>query len=88
MGAGLSGASPKLLRPILGRLGGIAARRQIKYPEEYLELMYRERMKIPEEEAANLGMETLAVHLQRMLRFGLKERRDEALTVHDMTKRL
>ncbi|KAI0909568.1 cytochrome P450 [Ustulina deusta] len=69
MGAGLSGASPKLLRPILGRLGGIAARRQIKYPEEYLELMYRERMKIPEEEAANLGMETLAVHLQRMLRF-------------------
>ncbi|KAI3339263.1 cytochrome P450 [Ustulina deusta] len=67
--AGSSGASPKLLRPILGRLGGIAARRQIKYPEEYLELMYRERMKIPEEEAANLGMETLAVHLQRMLRF-------------------
>lgn len=33
-------------------------------------------------------METPEDHLQIMMRFGLKERRDEALSLHDMTKRL
>ncbi|KAI1277907.1 cytochrome P450 [Xylaria sp. FL0933] len=86
--AGLASASPKLLRPILGRIGGLAARRQIRGLEKYFEPVYRERMKILEEAAENPGMETPEDHLQIMLRFGLKERRDEALSVHDMTKRL
>lgn len=50
--------------------------------------MYRERLQILEQEAENPGMETIEDHLQIMLRYGLKERREEALNVHDMTKRL
>ncbi|KAI1429029.1 cytochrome P450 [Xylaria sp. FL1777] len=86
--AGVSGASPKLLRPILGRLGGLSAKRQIKDLEKYFEPVYRERMKILEREATDPDMEKIEDHLQIMLRFGLKERRDEALSLHDMTKRL
>ncbi|KAI3325750.1 cytochrome P450 [Xylariaceae sp. AK1471] len=86
--AGLGSASPKLLRPLLGRLGGISAKRQMKDLEKYFEPVYRERMRILEEEAANPGMKTPEDHLQIMLRFALKERRDEALSLHDMTKRL
>ncbi|KAI0871902.1 cytochrome P450 [Hypoxylon argillaceum] len=86
--AGLGGASPKLLRPIIGRLGGLTARRRIKDLEKYFEPVYRERIRILEEENANPGMETPEDHLQIMMRFGLKERRDEALSLHDMTKRL
>ncbi|KAI1433771.1 cytochrome P450 [Xylaria sp. CBS 124048] len=86
--AGLGGASPKLLRPILGRLAGISARRRIKQLEKYFEPVYRERMKLLEEENENPDVEMPEDHLQIMLRFGLKERRDEALSLHDMTKRL
>ncbi|KAI1192633.1 cytochrome P450 [Nemania serpens] len=86
--AGLAGASPKLLRPILGRLTGRAAQRKIKDLEKFFEPVYRERLQILEQEAENPGMETIEDHLQIMLRYGLKERREEALNVHDMTKRL
>ncbi|KAJ8119184.1 hypothetical protein ONZ43_g3821 [Nemania bipapillata] len=88
MNAGLGGASPKLLRPILGRLGGLTARRRIKDLERYFEPVYRERIRMLEEEAVKPRMETTEDHLQIMLRYGLKERRDEALSLHDMTKRL
>ncbi|RWA14418.1 hypothetical protein EKO27_g685 [Xylaria grammica] len=88
LSAGLGGASPKLLRPVLGRLGGISAKRQIKNLEKYFEPVYRERMQILEEEAANPGIETPEDHIQIMLRYGLKERREEALSLNDMTKRL
>ncbi|GAP85144.1 putative cytochrome P450 [Rosellinia necatrix] len=86
--AGLGGASPKLLRPILGRIGGITARRQIKDLEKYFEPVLRERMRMLEEEAANPGMEMPEDHLQMMLRYALKERQDEVFNVPDMTKRL
>ncbi|KAI1293133.1 cytochrome P450 [Xylaria venustula] len=86
--AGFGGASPKLLRPILGRLGGLTARRKIKDLEKFFEPVYRERLQILKEEAANPGIETPEDHLQMMLRFGLKERREEALSLQDMTKRL
>lgn len=89
LNAGLASASPRLIRPVLGRLGGIAAKRQIRNLEKYFEPVYRERMEMLEEEAANPGtVEMPEDHLQIMLRYGLKERRDEALSVHDMTKRL
>ncbi|KAI1822459.1 cytochrome P450 [Xylaria intraflava] len=86
--AGLASASPRLLRPILGRLGGITAKRKIKGLEKYFEPVYRERMKLLEEEAENPGMAMPEDHLQIMLRFGMKERRDEVLSFQDMTKRL
>ncbi|KAI8631452.1 cytochrome P450 [Xylariaceae sp. FL1651] len=86
--AGLSSASPQLLRPVLGRLSGISAKRQIKDLEKYFEPVYRERMRILEEETANPGIETPEDHIQIMLRYAMKERRDEALNLHDMTKRL
>jgi cytochrome P450 len=56
--------------------------------EKYFEPVYRERMRMLEEEAANPGIEMPEDHLQIMLRFALKERRDEAFSLHDMTKRL
>ncbi|KAI0438634.1 cytochrome P450 [Xylaria telfairii] len=86
--AGLGGASPKLFRPILGRIGARAAKREIIKIEKYFEPVYRERMNMLEQEAANPGMEMPEDHLQMMLRYGLKERRDEALSLRDMTKRL
>ncbi|KAJ2989066.1 hypothetical protein NUW58_g3654 [Xylaria curta] len=86
--AGLSGASPKLLRPILGRLGSISAKRQIRGLEKYFEPVYRERIRMLEEGVAESDAKMPEDHLQMMLRFGLSERRDEALSLHDMTKRL
>ncbi|KAI1175261.1 cytochrome P450 [Nemania sp. FL0916] len=88
MNAGLAGGSPKLLRPILGRLGGIAAKKQMKNLEKYFEPVYKERIRVLEGATSNPGIETPEDHLQIMLRYGLKERREEALNVHDMTKRL
>ncbi|KAI0409319.1 cytochrome P450 [Xylaria palmicola] len=86
--AGLGSASPRLLRPILGRLGGIAASWQIRNLEKYFEPVYRERIHILEEAATNPGMEMPEDHMHIMLRYGLKERSDEALSLHDMTRRL
>ncbi|KAI1112924.1 cytochrome P450 [Nemania sp. NC0429] len=86
--AGLAGLSPRLLRPILGRLGGRAAQRQMKDLEKFFEPVYRERLRILEQEAENPGMETPEDHLQIMLRYAMKERRNEALSLSDMTKRL
>ncbi|KAI0465742.1 cytochrome P450 [Xylaria cf. heliscus] len=86
--AGLGGASPKLLKPILGRIGARAAKREIINIEKYFDPVYRERMKMLEEKATNPDMEMPEDHLQMMLRYGLKERRDEALSLRDMTKRL
>ncbi|KAI0458908.1 hypothetical protein F5B21DRAFT_371830 [Xylaria acuta] len=86
--AGLGGASPKLLKPILGRIGARAAKREIINLETYFDPVYRERMKMLEKEAANPGMEMPEDHLQMMLCYGLKERRDDALSLRDMTKRL
>jgi cytochrome P450 len=45
-------------------------------------------MRILEEEAKNPGIETPEDHMQIMLRYAMKERRDEALSLHDMTRRL
>ncbi|KAI0862199.1 cytochrome P450 [Xylaria cubensis] len=86
--AGLGGASPKLLRPILGRIGAWGAKREIIKLEKYFEPVYRERIEMLKKEATNPGMEMPVDHLQMMLRYGLKERRDEALSLRDMTKRL
>jgi len=56
--------------------------------EKFFEPVYRERMRIIEEEAKTPGIETPEDHLQMMLRFGMRERRDEALNLEAMTKRL
>ncbi|KAI0205956.1 cytochrome P450 [Astrocystis sublimbata] len=85
--AGMGGASPKLLKPILGRIGARDAKREVLVLEKYFKPVYEERMKILEGNAAKPVLEE-SDHLQMMLRYGLKERRDEALSLRDMTKRL
>ncbi|KAI1264632.1 cytochrome P450 [Xylariaceae sp. FL1019] len=86
--AGLGSTSPRLLRPILGRIGAISAKRQIKALEKFIEPVYRERLRILEEEAANPGIETPEDHFQLMMSFAMKERRDEAMSLTAMTKRI
>ncbi|KAI0023348.1 cytochrome P450 [Xylariomycetidae sp. FL0641] len=94
LNAGVAGSSPNLLRPILGRLGSWPVRRKIRQLRGYFEPLYRERMAMLLPDATTEKAQQHEHdheprdHMHMMLRYALRERRAEALSLDDMTRRL
>ncbi|ORY67789.1 cytochrome P450 [Pseudomassariella vexata] len=86
--AGDMAAARKFLRPILGLWASRNMPAKLKDLQTRFEPLYRERMQILEQQATNKEMKVPQDVIQMMLQYAIKERREEALSVEDMTKRL
>jgi cytochrome P450 len=90
---GLTGATPRILRPIVGPLVTWNLRRNIKRIKNHLEPIYRQRLQVLCERSRGAGFNdkessTTQDLFQKMLQYAQRERPDEIHDLDSMTKRL
>lgn len=86
LNGGLTGASPLVLRPIVGPIFSWKLRRNVGDIKRHFEPIYRQRLRDLED--SSIGDPEPQDLLQRMLRYAQKERPDELDNFDIMTKRL
>lgn len=90
--AGVAGAFPKFLRPLVGWIGGLSVRRRIeKIAQVHVKPLLRERLQILE--SGNTGGDGSTIpepqdHFHMMLKFAIKERQEEVNNLDDMARRV
>lgn len=87
LNGGLTGASPKLLRPILGPLFSWKLHRDIAKVKKHFEPLYRQRLRELENGYGEQSEQTQDF-VQMMLRYAQKERPKELYDLEVMTRRL
>ncbi|KAI0131891.1 cytochrome P450 [Xylariales sp. AK1849] len=88
LNAGLTGSSPRILRPVIGRLVSWNIPGYIDKIKKHFQPVYQERLEYLEYDRNNPDHLEPQDHLQMMLRFAQKERPDELHNFDIMTKRL
>lgn len=88
MNAGITGGTPLILRPLVGRLVSWNCRRYVRRVEQHFKPLFQERLALIEKYAKDDPSHVEPQdHLQMMMRFAQRERRDE-LELDTMTARL
>ncbi|KAL5334133.1 cytochrome P450 [Aspergillus crustosus] len=86
--AGVTGGTPRVLRPILGPLVGLKARLGNRKVRKHFEPIYRERLETLKSARDDPSHVEPQDHLQMMLRYAQKERPHELYDLDNITARL
>ena len=86
--ATITGGTPPILRPFIGKLAGIKTRLAQGKARQHLEPIYRTRLKAFHNTNHNPSYIEPQDHLQLMLRFAQKERPDKLYDLDVISRRL